>query len=76
MLKDMNILNPTGMLKPLQDQCIVLNLPVTCTEEIIEEGWVGKPKGCLEILYEQGWIDLANWKQYTEKGRRNTMGNL
>jgi hypothetical protein len=54
MLKDMNIINPTGMLKPLQDQCTALNLPVTCTEEIIEEGWVGKPKGCLQILDEQG----------------------
>jgi hypothetical protein len=43
MLKDMNILNPVGMLKTLQDQCIALNLPITYTEEIIEEGWIGKP---------------------------------
>jgi hypothetical protein len=76
MLKDMNIINPTGMLKPLQDQCTALNLPITCTKEIIEEGWVGKPKGSLQILYERGWIDPANWKQYTEKGKVDTMGNL
>jgi hypothetical protein len=76
MLKDMDIINPTGMLKPLQDQCTTLNLPITCIEEIIEEGWVGKPKGCLQILYQQGWIDPANWKQYIEKGKVDTMGNL
>jgi hypothetical protein len=76
MLKDMNIINPTGVLKPLQDQWIALNLPVTCTEGIIEEGWIGKPKVCLQIFYELGWIDLAYWKEYTEKGRIDIMGNL
>jgi hypothetical protein len=54
MLKDMNILHPIGSANVLRDQCISLDLPITYTQEIIEEGWVGRPKGSLQILYEHG----------------------
>jgi hypothetical protein len=77
MLKDMNILNPVGSLKQLQDQCKAPDLPITFTEEIIQEGWVNKSKGLLQLLFERGWIDTCcNWKGYTENGKMDEMGNL
>jgi hypothetical protein len=76
MLKDAKILNPTGSLKHLQAQCMSLDLPTTYTQEKIQEGWVGKPKGALQILYEQGWVDPERWRKYTDKGRINEMGIL
>jgi hypothetical protein len=57
MLSNMNILNPSGLLPQLQDQCKALNLPITYTEEVTIEGWCNKPKGSLQILFERGWID-------------------
>ncbi len=52
MLKEMSIINKSGNAKKLQQQCTVLDLPQTCSEPVIKEGWVGKPKGAFQILYE------------------------
>jgi hypothetical protein len=76
MLKDMNILNPVGSLKQLQDQCKPLDLPITFTKEVIQEGWANKSKGTVQLLFERGWIDPGNWKGYTENGRMDEIGNL
>jgi hypothetical protein len=76
MLEAENIVNPKGNLKKLQQQCKALNLPIRCSETVIIEGWVGKPKGAFQILYERGWIDPSNLRQYTEKGKVNEMGIL
>jgi hypothetical protein len=76
MLKEMNILTPVGSIQHLRTQCRALNLPVDYTEEIIEEGWLDKPKGSLQILYERGFIDPNNIGQYTDKGRVGEMGML
>jgi hypothetical protein len=51
----------------------LLNLPVDYTEDVIEEGWLNKPKGSLQILYERGFIDPDNIGQYTDMG---TVGNM
>jgi hypothetical protein len=75
-LIEMGIQKPSGTLKQMQDHCKRLNLPVVIREEIIEEGWVGKPKGAFQILYERGWINPSSWKQYTKDGRKDEMGNL
>ena len=75
-LKAMGIPDPKGNLKQLQQKANELNLPVKKTEEIIEPGWVGKPKGSLQILYERGWIDPTNLSSYTAKGTRDEMGIL
>jgi hypothetical protein len=52
MLKQISIVNPTGNTRKLQQQCAALNLPLTCNELVIKEGWVGKPKGAFQILYK------------------------
>ena len=56
--------------------CQQKNLPVKFTTEIIEEGWLGKPKGSLQVLFERGWLDPSNLSKYTEKGRHDNMGLL
>jgi hypothetical protein len=75
-LKEMGIEKPGGTLKQLQLHCKRLNLPTAYQEERIEEGWVNKPKGSFQVLYERGWINPNMWKQYTNEGRKDEMGNL
>jgi len=38
---------------------------------IIQEGWVGKPKGILQILHERGLIVGSNYKTMTLDGRKD-----
>jgi hypothetical protein len=76
MLQEMNILTPVGSIQHLQTQCCAFNLPVDYMEEIIEKGWLDKPKGSLQILYERGFIHPNNIRQYTDKGRVGEMGML
>jgi len=44
-------------------------IELTCQVEVIEEGWLGKPKGLLQVLWERGWIDEQNMSKYSLKGR-------
>ncbi len=60
----------------MQQQCVALDLPVECTETIIREGWVGKPKGAFQILYKRGWINTSKPRNYTEEGKMDEMGNV
>jgi hypothetical protein len=76
MLKEMKMINPKGNMKKIQQQCVALDLPVECTEKIIREGWVGKPKGAFQILYKRGWINPSKPRDYTEKGKMDEMGNI
>lgn len=46
------------------------DLPVTSEEKVIDEGWIGKPKGALQILFERGWIDPKQIGSYTLKGKK------
>jgi hypothetical protein len=73
-LKENNIVKPSGSLKQLQDQCKRLDIPITCEVEVVEDGWIGKPKGSFQILYERGWIDVTKMRKYTERGKVNEMG--
>jgi hypothetical protein len=75
-LKKNNILKPSGSLKLLQEQCKRLDIPITCEVEVVEDGWLGKPKGSFQVLYERGWIDITKIRKYTEKGKVNEMGIL
>ena len=45
------------------------NNQIKVKEEIIEEGWVGKPKGSLQVLFKRGWIDPNEIHNYTKKGK-------
>jgi hypothetical protein len=76
MIKEMGITNPPGSLKQLQEKATSLQLPITYLEDVVQEGWVGKPKGSLQILYKRCWIDPTNLKMYTEKGKMNELGIL
>jgi hypothetical protein len=57
------ITNPVGNLKALQKQCTSLGLPITQTEQVIGQGWMGHPKGSFQILFERGWMDPSKWKK-------------
>ena len=46
-------------------------ISLTHQHDIIEEGWLGKPKGMLQILWERGWIDVTKLDHYSEKGKKN-----
>ena len=56
-LKIVGVKNPKGTIAKLQEMAEARNLPLSYEEEIVIEGWVGKPKGSLQILFERGWID-------------------
>ena len=49
------------------------DIELTGEIEVIEEGWLGKPKGLLQVLYERGWIDVKNVSKYSLKGKPNQM---
>ena len=68
-LIEMGISDPKGNRKQLQEKAKELNLPIEYTEEVIKEGWAGKPKGSLQILYEQGWINHLNYLHIQKKGQ-------
>ena len=54
-------------------------IELTCRIEVIEEGWVGRPKGLLQVLWERGWIDEKRISEYSLKGTKNQMddnGNI
>ena len=42
-------------------------------ERIVDEGWVGKPKGLLQVLWETGWINpdkpRSKYKKSAKKDR-------
>ena len=68
-LKSIGIKDPKGNRKKLKDLTVLHNLPTTYEETVIDEGWVGKPKGALQILYERGWVDPQRLGDYTWKGK-------
>ena len=44
---------------------------------VIQEGWVGKPKGSLQLLYERGYIEEADgWNWYAVNGKKDIFGNI
>ena len=70
-LKQIGVSNPPKNKKKLQEIATLHNLPTKYEQQIIDEGWVGKPKGALQILFKRGWIDLENINKYTWKGRKD-----
>ena len=46
------------------------NIELTSDVEVVEEGWLGKPKGLLQVLLERGWIDENKLSEYTLKGKK------
>ena len=69
-LKAIGIPDPKGLKPTLQALCTRNNLPLTCTDEVIIEGWVHKPKGAIQILYERGWLNPDLLHLYTGDGRK------
>ena len=51
-------------------------IELTCNIEVVEEGWLGKPKGLLQVLYERGWINENNVSEYTLKGKVNQKNEI
>ena len=51
----------------------------TCEEEVVKEGWLGKPKGLLQVLLERGWVDENRISEYSLKGTKTQVdkeGNI
>ena len=52
---------------------------LTCSVEVVKEGWLGKPKGLLQVLWERGWINKNRVSEYSLKGTKNQIdkeGNI
>jgi hypothetical protein len=45
MMKQMGVKHPSGNLKQLQEKAKALSLPIIHLKDVIQEGWIGKPKG-------------------------------
>ena len=45
-------------------------ISLTCEEEVVEEGWLEKPKGLLQVLWERGWVDENRVSEYSLKGTK------
>jgi hypothetical protein len=79
-LRDKGIPCERGMSHKLEDlQTFARNngIPLKLTIDVVEEGWVGKPKGLLQILHKRELIDPVNWKTlYTNKGKKDANGNI
>ena len=52
-------MNVEGNVKQLQERARVAGIPITKTKGIVEEGFMGKPKGAAQILIERGFLNLA-----------------
>ena len=46
------------MLTKLQHLAMSQQLPISIKEQIVDKGWVRKPKSLLQVLWETGWINL------------------
>ena len=42
-------------------------IDIEIEEELVDEGWVGSPKGLKQVLWERGWIDPSHYSSYTKK---------
>ena len=54
-------------------------IELTCQMNVVEEGWIGKPKGLLQVHLERGWIDETKIGEYSLKGKASQMdddGNI
>ena len=75
-LKDEKGITVSGTLSQIQATATRNNLPLEYEYEVIEEGWMNKPKGMLQVLWERGYIDASKGKGwYTVDGRRDEYGN-
>ena len=70
-LQQIGVRDPPKNKKKLQEIAALHNLPTKYEQQVIDEGWIGKPKGALQILFERGWIDPENISKYTWKGRKD-----
>ena len=50
------------------------NIPLQHQVEIIDNGWLGKPKGLYQALLEQGLIDINCIRGYNREGKKTPTG--
>jgi len=50
------------------------NIPLKHHVEIIDNGWLGKPKGLHQVLLERGLIDINRIKEYSKEGKKTPTG--
>lgn len=70
-------INSRGTLIEIQKLCEENSIAIDMNHEVVEEGWLNKPKGALQILWERGFIDPQRAKdEYTMKGKKDAFGIL
>ena len=52
---------------------IKYRIKLTIEIDVVEEGWLGKPKGLLQVLWERGWVDEKKIGEYSLKGQKHQM---
>jgi hypothetical protein len=50
------------------------NIPLKHDVEIIDNGWLGKPKELHQVLLERGLIDINRIKEYSKEGKKTPTG--
>ena len=48
-------------------------IQLTNEVDLVEEGWLGKPKGLLQVLWERGWVDERKLSEYSLNGQKHQM---
>ena len=74
MLAEKNII-AQGNLKKIQEIARNSDVPIEQDKPIIEEGWVGKPKGMMQLLYERSFLDSTKLDLYTLNGKKDKYGH-
>ena len=64
-----------GNLKKIQEIARNSDVPIEHDKPIIEEGWVGKPKGMMQLLYKRGFLDSTKLDSYTLNGKKDKYGH-
>ena len=57
----------------LEQKAKKYNIKLTNEVELVEEGWLGKPKGLLQVLWERGWVDVKRLSEYSLRGQKHQM---
>lgn len=61
--------------KKVEEKCAKLGVcSKTQEEDIIAEGWMGKPNVMMQVLWERGHIDKTNLKNYMVNGKKDAYG--
>ena len=62
--RDLSKTNRGDKVEDLKKEAAAKGIPLTYTEEKVEEGWLNSPKGNFQVAYERGFVDVAKANEY------------